>query len=94
MSNVTPLFGRGHVEIFGGVLSAVTITDASGTRTDTSCAGEYHFYVDLIEPDGGRCSMWDGPSYEDAIREAEMLARESAVHVVDRVVGGEDGPLS
>lgn len=94
MSNVTPLFGRGHVEIFGGVLSAVTVTDAKGTRTDTSQAGEYRFFVDLIEPDGGRMGMWDGPSYEDAIREAEILTRESAMHVVDRVVGGEDGPAS
>jgi hypothetical protein len=51
--------------------------------------GSHRFYVSLIEADGTSFGMWDGPSYDDAIREAESLARESAVHVVDRVGGGE-----
>jgi hypothetical protein len=89
MSNVTPLFGRGHVEIDGGIVSAATITDAKGTKADTAMIGSHRFYVSLIEADGTSFGMWDGPSYDDAIREAESLARESAVHVVDRVGGGE-----
>ncbi|MHA6688204.1 hypothetical protein [Mesorhizobium sp. A556] len=89
MSSVIPIFKRGHVEIHGGVVSSSTITDAHGTRPDRSNVGQYRFFVDLIERDGGRIGLWDGPAHADAIREAEAVSRDAAIPVRDLVVGGE-----
>jgi hypothetical protein len=88
MSSVIPIFKRGHVEIHGGIVSSATITNANGTRPDWSNVGQYRFFVDLIEPDGGRAGMWNGSSYDDAIREAEAMGHENSIPVHDLVVGG------
>lgn len=87
MSSVIPIFKRGHVEIHGGVVSSANITDQNGTRPDVSNVGQYRFFVDLIEPYGGRLGIWDGPFYEDAIREGESAGRENAVPIHDLVMG-------
>lgn len=55
---------------------------------DYSIVGETRFYVDVVEADGGFIPMWDGSSYEQAIIEAEELAKSFNVAVEDRVVVG------
>lgn len=87
MSNVTPIFKKGYVEIHGGAVSSATITDALGTRPDVSTVGQFRFFVDLIEPDGGRIGMWDGSTYDDAIREAQAMGRESGIPIHDLISG-------
>lgn len=63
-----------HIEIDGGQITAPTlITDAKGTRSVPTLIGSYRFFVDVVEADGCRISMWDGESYAEAIKEAESL---------------------
>ncbi len=47
--------------------------------------GRRFFVVDLVEPDGGRCGMWDGTSYDEAILAAGECA-EGDLPVLDGVV--------
>lgn len=64
-------FRPSHIEIFGGIVRDVTITDANGSRPSYEDIGDYQFFVEVVEHDGGRMSLWSGLDYEDAIREAE-----------------------
>ncbi|PDT82916.1 hypothetical protein [Sinorhizobium sp. BJ1] len=78
-----------HVEIFGGVISSPTaILSASGRRLDFASIGSWRFFVDAIDQEGCRISMWDGASYENAIKNAEELSREGFGAVVDNVLTG------
>ena len=47
--------------------------------------GGFVFGVDYVEACGGRCWMWSGSSYSEAIRAAEECAELSSVPVVDVV---------
>jgi hypothetical protein len=77
-----------HVEITGGIVTAQTRSDAIGARPVFDAIGERRFFVDAVEADGGRIGMWDGPSYEAAILEAEAMSAEFGP-VVDMVVSGK-----
>lgn len=63
-----------HLEIFGGIISSATVTDARGTRSDPDLVGHYRFYIDAIEADGCRIGLWDGASHDEAMQEAAALA--------------------
>jgi hypothetical protein len=92
-SNVIPIFGRGYVEIHGGVVSSTTVTDSNGKHSIAAHVGHHRFFVEIIEPDGGRLGIWDGASYEQAILEAGIAGREDAIPVRNLVIlprmGGE-----
>jgi len=75
-----------HVEITGGIVTAESYSDARGTRPVFNAIGEWRFFVDSVEADGGRICMWSGPSYEAAILEAEEMAAEYGEQVVDLVM--------
>lgn len=64
-------FHPSHIEIHGGVVREVTIHDVNGTRPSYQGIGDFHFFVDVVEHDGGRLGLWSGLDYEDAIRQAE-----------------------
>lgn len=87
---VVPIFRNSHIEIDGGIVSAATITDAKGTRADLTSVGCYHYFVDVIEADGGRIGMWSGPSHQEAIRQARILSKDFGP-VRDLVTGGAHG---
>ena len=84
---VIPLFENSHIEIDGGLVLSATITDANGIRPDLTNIGRYHYYVDVVEADGGRIGMWSGQSYDEAVREANTLSKDFGP-VRNRVVGG------
>ena len=75
-----------HVEITGGIVTAESYSDARGTSPVFNAIGEWRFFVDSVEADGGRICMWSGPSYEAAILEAEEMAAEYGEQVVDLVM--------
>ena len=78
-----------HVEIQHGIVRAQSVSDQQGTRPTFEHVGQHRFFVDVIEADGGRLGLWDGQSYEDAIREAEEIAADfGSLPVCDHVVGG------
>lgn len=82
-----PFQQRPYVVIDGGTVQSQTITDHEGTRAVFDDVGSFRFFVDVVEADGTRVSMWDGKSYEQAIIEAQHLSPEfGPVH--DRIVGG------
>lgn len=62
------------VEIIGGTVQSVTITDENGTRLILTDVGRFLYYVDVLAPDGGRISMWDGADHVEAVRQANLLA--------------------
>jgi hypothetical protein len=85
MSNTS---SSSHVEISSGRVTGSSITDANGTRP-VPVLVETRFFVDVIEPDGCRISIWDGPSYDTAIMEARNAAKDwDASGVLDLVPGG------
>lgn len=79
-----------RVEIRYGHISWATVQDENGTRPDYRTIGKSIFLVDVII-DGSGCIMWDGESYEEAIKVAEELSADFGVHVVDCVVEGGHG---
>lgn len=85
---VIPFPQLSHVQIDGGVVTLATITGEHGTRPNYTSVGKYRFFVDVVEPDGGRLSIWDGPSHADAVREASELSRDFGP-VRDRTNGGD-----
>lgn len=64
------IFHPSHIEISGGVDRDVTIHDANGSRPSYQGIGNFHFFVGMVEHDGGRLGLWSGLDYEDAIRQA------------------------
>ena len=72
------------VEINGGTVQAETVTDARGTRPVLTNIGRFLYYVDVIEADGGRISMWDGTDHAEAVRQANLLALDFGGKVRDR----------
>jgi len=82
-------FHPSHIEIFGGIVRDVTITDANGSRSSYEGIGGYHFFVDVVKHDGGRMSLWSGLDYEDAIRQAEAARKDFGLdHPVRDSVAG------
>ncbi|WP_315926148.1 hypothetical protein [Mesorhizobium sp. SP-1A] len=75
------------VEINGGVVQSETVTDARGTRAVLTNIGSFLYYVDVIEDDGTRISMWDGTDHAEAVRQANLLALDFGGKVRDRAGG-------
>ncbi|KQZ80886.1 hypothetical protein ASD64_11380 [Mesorhizobium sp. Root157] len=72
------------VEINSGKVQSATVTDENGTRPVLSDIGRFFYYVDVIEPDGGRISMWDGTNKAEAVRQANLLALDFGGKICDR----------
>lgn len=64
------------VEISSGTVQSATITDEHGTRPDLTDVGKFFYYVDVVEADGSRISMWHGTDHERALEEAAILAKD------------------
>lgn len=62
-----------HVEITCGTVQAATITDENGTRDVLTDLGSRLFFVDIVEADGARVTMWDGDNHADAQKQARTL---------------------
>lgn len=75
-----------RIEILNGVQKGpARLTGQFGTRLDYSNAGRMTYYVDVVDVDGGRLTLYDDTSYEAAIVEAEEAARDWGVKVDDHV---------
>jgi hypothetical protein len=84
---VHQLPGFVRVEIWSGTVETSTVTDENGARPLLSDVGKRIIFVDVIEADGGRVSMWDGTDHAQAVREANMLALDFGGKVIDRTGG-------
>jgi len=71
------------VEIYSGTVAASFITGANGTRPDPESVGKFKFFVDVVEANGCRISMWDGERHDDAVRVAEGLASDFGARIID-----------
>ena len=74
-----------RVEITNGIVTRTTTHDQAGVRVLEYIGGKQRFFVDLVEPDGGRLGLWDGLSYPDAIRSGLESARDFGVPCDDLV---------
>ncbi len=72
------------VEISAGIVQSETVTGATGTRPILTNVGRRLYFVDVIEPDGGRIGMWEGDSHAEAVRQANLLAIDFGGKVRDR----------
>ncbi|PZR77111.1 MAG: hypothetical protein DI537_43650 [Stutzerimonas stutzeri] len=78
-----------HVEINNAVQTGpAKLTGAFGTRLDVRDWGHMTFWVDVVDIEGCRLTIYDGRSYEAAIVEAEEAAREWNVEVRDMTETG------
>lgn len=84
MTNIVPFPEFVGIEITAGTVSASTITDEHGTRPVLTDIGKHFYYVNVLEPDGGRIGMWHGSDRDEATREADYLARDFGLKVIDR----------
>lgn len=73
MTNVVH-FSR--VEIIGGFVKETWKAIAAGRPP-------YRYFVDLVEPCGGRIGFWDGNSHDDALLAARELSDDFRVPSVD-----------
>lgn len=79
-----------RIELDSGIVTSATIFDVSGESSDFASIGHRHFYVDLVEHDGGRIALWCGTDYGQAIRSAEIARLDFEVEapVRDLIAGG------
>jgi hypothetical protein len=79
------------IEIDGGILRSTTVHGAGAPRASYIGIGDYHFFVDLVEEDGGRIGLWSGFDYSTAIIEAEHARRDFEIEhpVRDRIGGAQ-----
>lgn len=79
-----------HVQIDYGQAIACHMETAQGRIECPEEAGVFRFFVTVFEAPGQQIGMWDGDSYDEAIRVAEKLRDEwgFAAPVVDMVAGG------
>jgi hypothetical protein len=76
------------IEIDGGILHERYRLDDSGRHAD-HVGGDYRFFVDLIEEDGGRVGLRSGVHYSMAIREAGAARIEFEIsEPVRDLIGG------
>lgn len=74
-----------HIEINNGIqIGPARLTGASGIRFDYSNAEKMTFWVDVVEADGARLTLYDDRSYEAALIEADQASRDWGVPVRDR----------
>ena len=94
MSNIRlsgPSFRPHAIELNGGTLRSSTVKGVGGTSHQFSEVGQFRFFVDMVEEDGGRLGLWDGDDYEAAIQEAEAARRDFGIEtaVSDMIGGGQ-----
>lgn len=78
MSEVVPFPVRSFVEIDAG-----TVTKSE----DAWRIGRFFYFVNVVQMGEGSLSVWDGESHSDAVREANMLAADLSLPVVDNSQG-------
>ena len=86
-----PSFRPHAIELNGGTVRSSTVKGVGGTRHQFHEVGQFRFFVDMVEEDGGRLGLWDGTNYEAAIREAEAARRDFDIEtaVRDMIGGGQ-----
>ena len=78
-----------HIEITSGVLSKpARIHCGRVARLDFQDIGKRLFFVEAVEPDGGRIGLHDGPSYVVALAAAKEVASEEGIPVRDLAAEG------
>lgn len=65
-----------HIEINARLVKNETTISAQRTRSVHYAAGKRMYFVDVVEPDGGRISMWSGVDSHAALRAACELAQD------------------
>lgn len=74
MSEVVQFPTRSFVEIDAG-----TVTKSD----DASRIGRFFYFVNVVQMGEGSLGVWDGESHSDAVHEANMLAADLSLPVVD-----------
>ena len=78
-----------HLEITTGILSKpARIYCGNVGGLDFEDIGKRIYFVEAVEPDGGRVILHDGFSYAAAIGAAEGAARSEGIPVRDETMGG------
>jgi len=76
MSNVVNFPSVVHIEINARDVKKTTTTSAGRTRSVYYASGKRMYFVDVVEADGGRISMWSGLDTHAARRAARELAQD------------------
>jgi len=74
-----PAFRPHYIEFDGGVRKHSTTITAAGRHDLVVAGGVMHFFVDLIEEDGGRVGLWDGSDLGEGIRQAQRARIEFGI---------------
>lgn len=78
MSEIIPLSVRSYVEIDSGIITK---------SEDAEMIGQFRYFVSVVQMDEGSLSVWDGDDHSDAIRQANSIAAELSLPIVDRNLG-------
>jgi hypothetical protein len=77
-----------RIEITSGVLSSPARVECGGlVSLDFSNVGQLLYFVEIVEADGSRIGLYDGPFYAAALAEACRFARGEGIPVHD-LAGG------
>jgi hypothetical protein len=74
-----PAFRPRCIELDGGVRKHSTTITATGRHDLVVAGGVMHFFVELVEEDGGRVGLWDGSDLGEGIRHAERAQIEFGI---------------
>lgn len=78
MSEVVQFPVRSFVEIDAG-----TVTKSD----DASRIGRFFYFVNVVQMGEGSLGVWDGESHSEAVREANFIAADLSLPVIDRSIG-------
>ncbi|HEV7339951.1 MAG TPA: hypothetical protein VGO06_28545 [Bosea sp. (in: a-proteobacteria)] len=78
MSEVAQFPIRSFVEIDAG-----TVTKSD----DAARIGRFFYFVNVVQMGEGSLGVWDGESHSDAVREANAMAADLSLPVVDNSQG-------
>lgn len=65
-----------HIELSAGTVTHACVLDAHGKRALPSEVGQFRFYIDVVEYDGGRLGLDRCETYDHAICEAEQARHD------------------
>ena len=80
------------IELTGGIVTRSTTVSARGAYVNPAHLGQMRFFLSHTD-DRGEYYLWDGASYDEAIRIAEKMRRGLGVSepVRDTVMGASNG---
>jgi hypothetical protein len=79
-----------RVEVDSGTVTGAISRTGRTSRWMPEMIGRKRYWIDLLDADGGRLTVWDGDDEREAVRQAEAIRSECQI-TVSVAFAGEGG---